>query len=131
MRGIPKILLTAGLLVLSLWMLAGCGRRKLQQDSSASGIVVFQLEKQKSQTSQLTPTPVQSATGATNPPAAPAAPAATPQPAGKTATKTAAPDADIDGLMDELETTLNELEASITAADKDTLTDSALVALGK
>ncbi len=33
--------------------------------------------------------------------------------------------------MDELETTLNEPEASITAADKDTLTDSALVALGK
>ena len=128
MRGIPKILLSAGLLVLSLWMLAGCGRRKLQQDSPASGIVVFQLEKQKPQTSQLTPTPVQSATGATNPPAAPAA---TPQPAGKTAAKTTAPDADIDGLMDELETTLNELEASITAADKDTLTDSALVALGK
>lgn len=88
---------------------------------------MFQLEKQKSQTSQLTPTPVQSATGATNPPAVPVA---TPQPAGKTA-KTAAPAADIDGLMDELETTLNELEASITAADKDTLTDSALVALGK
>ena len=109
-------------------MLAGCGRRKLQQDSPASGIVVFQLEKQKPQTSQLTPTPVQSATGATNPPAVPAA---TPQPAGKTAAKTAAPDAEIDGLMDELETTLNELEASITAADKDTLTDSALVALGK
>ena len=128
MRGIPKILLSAGLLVLSLWMLAGCGRRKLQQDSSASGIVVFQLDKQKPQMSQLTPTPVQSATGATNPPAVPAA---TPQPAGKTAAKTAAPDADIDGLMDELETTLNELEASITAADKDTLTDSALVALGK
>ena len=128
MRGIPKILLSAGLLVLSLWMLAGCGRRKLQQDSPASGIVVFQLEKQKSQISQLTPTPVQSATGATNPPAVPGA---TPQPAGKTAAKTAAPDADIDGLMDELETTLNELEASITAADKDTLTDSALVALGK
>ena len=127
MRGIPKILLSAGLLFLSLWMLAGCGRRKLQQDSSASGIVVFQLDKQKPQISQLTPTPVQSAIGATNPPAAPTA---TPQPAGKTAAKTAAPDADIDGLMDELETTLNELEASITSADKDTLTDSALVALG-
>ena len=128
MRGIPKILLTAGLLVLSLSMLAGCGRRKLQQDSPASGIVVFQLEKQKSQISQLTPTPVQSAVGGTNPSAGPAA---TPQPAGKTAATTTATDADIDGLMDELETTLNELEASITAADKDTLTDSALVALGK
>ena len=89
---------------------------------------MFQLEKQKPQMSQLTPTPVQSATGATNPSAGPAA---TPRPAGQTAATTTATDADIDGLMDELETTRNELEASITAADKDTLTDSALVALAK
>ena len=128
MRGIPKILLTAGLLVLSLWMLAGCGRRNLPLNSTASGIVEFQLVKQKPQMPQLTPTPVQSAIGGTNPSAGSAA---TPQPAGKTAAKSAAPDADIDGLLDELETTLNELEASITAADQDTLTDSALVALGK
>lgn len=126
MRGIPKILLSTGLLVLSLLMLAGCGRRNLPLNRPGSGIVVFQLDKQKPQMSQMTPTQGQSAISATN---SPTAPTATPQPAGNTA-KTTAPDTDIDELMDELESTLNELEASITAADKDTLTDSALVALG-
>jgi len=33
--------------------------------------------------------------------------------------------------MDDLEDTLNELDASITAADRDTLSDAALIALGK
>ena len=128
MRRFAKTLFRLGMIGMSLLVLASCGRRKLQQDSPASGIVEFQLVKQKPQMPQLTPTPVQSAVGGTNPSAGPAT---TPQPAGKAAATTTAADADIDGLMDELETTLNELEASITAADKDTLTDSALVALAK
>ena len=128
MRRFAKTLFRLGMIGMSLFVLASCGRRNLPLNSTASGIVEFQLVKQKPQMPQLTPTPVQSAIGATNPSAGSAA---TPQPAGKTTAKTAAPDADIDGLMDELETTLNELEASIAAADQDTLTDSALVALGK
>ena len=116
------------MLVLPLLMLAGCGRENLPQSEPESGIVVFQLDTQKPQMPQLAMAPQQSEPSGI---ASSTAPAATPQPAKNAPAKTTAPNADIDGLMDELETTLNELEASITAADRDTLTDSALVALEK
>lgn len=115
------------MLVLPLLMLAGCGRRNLPQSEPDSGIVVFQLDTQKPQMPKVTMAPQQPESNATASTTAPA----TPQPAKNAPARTTAPDADIDGLMDELETTLNELEASITAADKDTLTDAALVALEK
>ncbi len=114
---------------MTLFVLASCGRRNQLLNRSASNIVEFQLDTQNAQTTQATDAVQQSVpSGTAN---TTTAPAETPQPAGKTAATTTATDADIDGLMDELETTLNELEASITAADKDTLTDSALVALAK
>ena len=129
MRRFAKTLFRLGMIGMTLFVLASCGRRNQLLNRSASNIVEFQLDTQNAQTTQATDAVQQSVpSGTAN---TTTAPAETPQPAGKTAATTTATDADIDGLMDELETTLNELEASITAADKDTLTDSALVALAK
>ena len=106
---------------MSMLMLIGCGRRELPGSKQETDIVRFQLDAQQTQRPQLTPTPGQSAS----------IPAATPQTAGKSASEKPESDADTDTLMDELETTLNELEETIAAADRDTMTDSDLIALGQ
>ena len=124
MRNLGKIsvmilvLLTAGL------MLSGCGRRgalerlqaaqtetvtvELQPIEQQTAMPVPEAAMQAQQTTEPSTTPNVSASGATN------------------GTET-----DWNAMMDDLESTLDGLENAITSADQDTLTDAALIALGK
>ena len=129
MRRTAKALLIGMGLVMSAMVLTGCGRRERLDRRAASEIVVFQTDNQMTQKPAMTPAQYESSSKAepnvtTN---ITATPTATP----KTSAKKTTSDADIEQLMDELEDTLNELDASITVVDQDTLTDSALMALSK
>ena len=116
---------------MSMLALAGCGRRERLDRTAAEEVVVFQMDNQTTQNPAMTAPSDLSSTTEPNATANNAAPTATPYPAAKTVSGKQTPDADMKKLMDDLEDTLNELDASITAADQDTLTDSALIALGK
>lgn len=129
MRRTAKALLIGMGLVMSAMVLTGCGRQERLDRRAASEIVVFQTDNQMTQKPAMTPAQYESSSKAepnvtTN---ITATPTATP----KTSAKKTTSDADIEQLMDELEDTLNELDASITVVDQDTLTDSALMALSK
>ncbi len=117
-------------LLMSALVLAGCGRRENSDRKAISEIVVFQMDTQTTQKPEMTPVQDKSASKAElNSTADIAAPTATPYTVDQKTSEEQT--ADIDRLMDDLEETLNELDASTTAADQDTLTDSALIALGK
>lgn len=133
MRRCAKALQIGIVLVISAMALVGCGRRERLDRKAASEIVVFQMDNQTTQRPAITPAPFTSASKTESNASAniAATPTATQKTAAKTATGNTAPDADITQLMDDLLDTLNELDASITAADRDTLTDSVLIALAK
>ena len=114
-------------------VLAGCGAGVRPGREAASEIVLFERDTQTTQNPQETPTQVERV-----PTVKPNASAniaaistATPSAAAPKTLEKQTPNADIDRLMDDLNSTLEELEASITTADRDTLTDATLTALEK
>ena len=114
-------------------VLAGCGGGERPGREAASEIVLLERDTQAAQNPQ--ETPKQFANVPTVKPDASANIAAistaTPSAAVPKTSEKQTPNADIDRLMDDLNSTLEELEASITTADRDTLTDATLTALEK
>ena len=120
-------------LAMSTLVLSGCARRDFPDRTSAPEVVVFQIESSAPEKQTSIPAPVEStpkaeAYAAANITAAPATPL---EAETQEALEQQASFADINRLMDELDNALDELDASMTAADKDALTDSALLALAK
>ena len=114
-------------------VLAGCGAGERPGRETVSEIVLIERDTQTTQNPQEMPAQAESV-----PTVSPNASAnitatstATPSAATQKASEQQTPDADIDRLMDDLNSTLEELEASITTADRDTLTDATLTALEK
>ena len=121
------------LLAMSALIFAGCGTRESPVRAEASEIAVFQMDIQATQKQEATPAQFEIESMAQQTATANiAAPATmTPKIAGNSASERSTSDADIDALMDDLEDTLNELDAAITVADQDTLTDATLATLEK
>ena len=95
-------------------------------------VVVFQMDAQ-TQKPEMTPPQTERASkqepnAATN---STTVPTATPKNSAEKTSGKSNSNLDIERLMDDLEDTLNELDASIKSADQDTLTDATLVSLGK
>lgn len=124
MRNLGKIsvmmlvLLTAGL------MLSGCGRRgalkRLQATQTET--VTVELQPIEQQTAMPVPEAAMQAQQTT-------VPSTTPDVSVSAATN--GTETDWNAMMDDLESTLDGLENAIASADQDTLTDAALIALGK
>ncbi len=129
MRVNSRILKTGLVLIVVTMMLAECTGRGIlgRLNASQTEVVTIDMKATPLQTEMPVPNNVTqaaqsgSATSNANPP--------TTSP--KTATSTDESDAELEVLMDELGTALDELEASTTKADQDSLLDSTLAALGK
>lgn len=132
MRRYAKALQIGIVLAMTTMVLTGCGRREQLDRGSETEVVVFQMDAQ-TQNPEMTPPQKESASkeepnAATN---STTAPTAAPKNTEESASEKAASNFDIEQLMDDLENTLNELDAAIKATDQDTLTDATLAALGK
>ena len=128
MRVYSRIWKTGIVLIVAVMMLAGCTRRGVLERLNASQpeVIIIDMQATPVQTAMPAPNDGTQATqaGSTTNNNQPTAPP-------KTATSTDGSDVQLEQLMDELETALNELEASTTKADQDALLDSTLAALGK
>lgn len=113
-------------LLIAMLLLAGCGRRGLVERFEMAQAETVTIDLQPA-TSQNTMPPPDSATQAEQNAIAPA-PTVTPEPGQEAAPN--ASDTDLSWLMDELDAALDDLEDTIAKADQDTMSDSALNALG-
>ena len=129
MRVFSKIWKTVLVLIVAVMMLAGCTRRGVLERLNASQPEVFTIDVQATPVQTAMPAPNNStqATQAGSTTSNANLPTATP----KTVSSEDGSDAQLEQLMDELETALDELEFAITKADQDALLDSTLAALGK
>ena len=128
-----KALQIGMVLAVTSMILVGCGRHERLDREAASEIVVFQMDSKTTQKPEKTPAKFESAS-MTDPNTTAniaAEPTATPNTTPQKTSEKQISDADIDRLMDDLDTALDELEASTATVDRDTLTDATLRALGK
>ncbi len=112
---------------------AGCGRRESPDRESASEIVVFQMDIQMTQKPEETSAEIESKSMAEQNARAniDATPTVAPKITGNSSMENSTSDPEIDALMDDLESILNELNATINMTDQDALTDATLATLGK
>ena len=126
MRKYGRILATGLALIAAGLLLTGCGRRGFFELAASGEPETVTIDLVPSQTTNAMPAPDSGTADQTYA----TAPVATPSASAQTG-KTDASDADLSALMDSLDDALDELEASIYAADQDALTDATLTALGK
>jgi len=114
-------------MLIAMMLLTGCGRRGVVERFEMTQAEMVTIDLQSTPVQNTMPPP-DSATQAEESATAPA-PTATPESGKDTAPN--AIDADLTWLMDELDAVLDDLEDTIATADQDTMSDSALSALGK
>ena len=112
-------------LLITMLLLAGCGRRGLVERFEMAQAETVTIDLQPA-TAQNTMSPPDSATQAEQSATAPA-PTVTPESGQANAPN--ANDTDLTWLMDKLDAALDDLEDTIATADQDTMSDSALNAL--
>jgi len=127
MRKYVRILAISLALIAAGLLLTGCGRSGLLERATNGEPEVVTIDLVPTQATNAMPAPDSSAANQTT---ATAAPTATPKASAQT-DETDTSDEDLSALMDNLDSALDELEASIYAADQDTLNDATLTALGK
>ncbi len=127
MRKYGKILAISLALIAAGLMLTGCGRRGFFERAASGEPETVTIDLAPTQATNAMPAPIDGDADQTN---TVSAPETTPNASAQT-DKTDSSDADLSALMDSLDDALDELEASISAADQDTLTDATLTALGK
>ena len=126
MRKYGRILAIGLALIAAGLLLTGCGRRGFLERAAGGEPETVTIDLVPTQATNAMSAPDSGTADQTNATAPVATPKASAQ-AGKTDTS----NADLSALMDSLDDALDELEASIYAADQDTLTDATLTALGK
>lgn len=127
MRKYGRILAISLALIAAGMLLTGCGKRGFLERVASGEPETVTIDLVPTQATNAMPAPDSGAADQTN---ATTAPVATPKASAQTG-NTDTSDADLSALMDSLDDALDELEASIYAADQDTLTDATLTALGK
>ena len=128
MKKLGKLWKVIGVWIILLVLLAGCGRRSALDRVKIEQVEAFTIDVQ--QTPQLEADTARTSCAQTEPPEA----ATTAETAAATPTPNednGSASAELDQLLNELEETLNGLEASTEQTDRDTLTDSTLAELGK
>ena len=112
-------------LLITMLLLAGCGRRGLVERFEMAQAETVTIDLQPTMAQNTIPPP-DSATQVEQNATAPA-PTTTPEPGQEDAANTS--DTDLTRLMEELDAALDDLEDTIEKADQDTMSDSALNAL--
>ena len=133
MRMYSRAFITSLVLIVVTITMVGCGRRGALERMSASQTEMITIDYQATPVEDTMPAQDSGAQArqADSTTSNTTAPTATPKMAAQKDSSKELSDAQLDQLMDELETALDELEASIAEADQDALLDATLATLGK
>ena len=133
MRMYSRAFITSLVLIVVTITMVGCGRRGALDRMNASQTEMITIDYQATPVEDTMPTQDSAAQArqADSMTSNTTAPTATPMMASQRDSSKDLSDAQLDQLMDELETALDELEASTAEADQDALLDATLATLGK